>query len=129
MMETQLTVRTELLQLFRSLLPGLICGVLFDVFRTLRTILPHHAAAIFLEDAFFSFTACFLLQCYAWSFCNGALRWQHAAGMLTGFLLYLLTAGAVWVRILRRSERFFRRIRQAVCRIFRKPPPAPEKNL
>ncbi len=101
-MHTQLTVHTELLRFLRSLLLGLPCGLLFDLFRTLRALLPHHPAAVFMEDAVYSFLCCFMIQCYAWSFCGGVLRWMYVAGAMIGLVCYLLTIGKVWARMLMR---------------------------
>lgn len=117
-METQLTVHTELLRFLRSLLLGLPCGLLLDFFRTLRALLPHHPAAVFLEDAVFAFLCCFTVQCYAWSFCGSVLRWQYPAGALIGLFCYLLTVGRVWSRILLRLRRAACSIRQKILRLF-----------
>lgn len=117
-METQLTVSTELMRFCYSLLLGLPCGILLEIFRTLRALLPHHPIAVFIEDTIFSFSCCFVLQCYVWSFCAGALRWQYAAGMCLGLILWLLTAGAVWRRILDRVQLTGRVIREKIIRVF-----------
>ncbi len=109
-MQTQLTVHTELLRFLYSLLPGLCCGLLLEGFRTLRALLPHHPIAVFLEDALFSFLCCFILQCYAWSFCAGILRWQYGFGMLLGLVIWMLTVGAVWMRMLQRLRHLRRRL-------------------
>ncbi len=117
-METQLTVHTELIRFLRSLLLGLPCGLLFDLFRTLRALLPHHPAAVFLEDAVYTFFCCFIIQCYAWSFCDGVLRWMYAVGAMLGLICYLLTAGKVWSRILLRLHRTACAIRQKIRSLF-----------
>lgn len=117
-METQLTVGTELMRFFYSLPVGLLCGVLLEIFRTLRALLPHHPIAVFIEDTLFSFLCCFVLQCYAWSFCAGALRWQYAAGLLLGLAVWLCTFGAVWVRMLERLRRICRILCQKIRRVF-----------
>ena len=117
-MLTQLTVHTELLRFLRSLLLGLPCGLLFDMLRTLRVLLPHHPAAVFLEDAAYAFFCCFAVQCYAWSFCGGVFRWMYAAGGLLGLTVYMLTAGRVWARILLRLRRAACAIRQKIRRMF-----------
>ena len=117
-MHTQLTVHTELLRFCYSLVPGLICGILLECFRTLRALLPHHPLAVFLEDTVFSFLCCFILQCYVWSFCEGALRWQYVFGMLTGLTLWLCTAGAVWMRMLQRLGAFRNRLTGKLRRCF-----------
>lgn len=117
-METQLTVGTELMRFFYSLPAGMLCGVLLEVFRTLRALLPHHPIAVFLEDTVFSFLCCFILQCYAWSFCAGSLRWQYAAGMCLGLGIWMCTFGAVWMRMLTRIRRICRGIAQKIRRFF-----------
>ncbi len=115
-METHLTVQEELLHLLRTLLLGLGCGVLFDLLRMLRALLPHGRIAVFLEDALFSFACCFVLQVDAWSFCGGALCWQHMIGLGLGLLIWLLTAGRVTARMLYRLRRF----RQRMLRLLRR---------
>lgn len=117
-MQPHISVGTELLRFLRSLLLGLPCGLLLELFRTLRALLPHHPLAVFLEDAVFSFAFCFFLQCYAWSFCAGALRWQYAFGAVLGLAVWLCTAGALWTRMLLRIKRCCCTIRQKIKRIF-----------
>lgn len=117
-MEQALPVALELRRVLYALPLGLICGLLFDIMRILRALLPHHYIAVFLEDTLFSFLCCFMLQCYAWSFCGGALRWQYAAGAGIGLCLYLLTAGLVISRILRRWSRFCHALRKKIRLVF-----------
>lgn len=110
-MDTHITVQTEMLWFLRAVLLGVGCGVLFDLMRMLRALLPHGRIAVFLEDAVFSFVFCFVWQVDAWSFCGGALRWQHLPGMAAGLLLYLLTVGRVTARMLYRLRQVRRGIR------------------
>ena len=119
-MDTHITVQEELLRLLRAGVLGLCCGVLFDVLRFLRAVLPHGNTAIFLEDALFAFLFCFVLQVDAWSFCGGALRWPQAFGMLLGLLCYLLTAGLVTGRMLRRMRLFRARCLLFLIRLIRR---------
>ncbi|MCR4761494.1 MAG: spore cortex biosynthesis protein YabQ [Oscillospiraceae bacterium] len=115
-----LTVAEELLRFLRSLLLGLPAGILLDFFRTLRVLLPHHPAAVFLEDALYAFALCFFLQCYAWMYADTVFRWPYALGELLGLVVYLLTAGAVWMRMLRRIRGRLSRIRAFLSRtVFR----------
>ena len=111
-MTPHLTVAQELMRFVQSLLLGLPAGLLLDLFRTLRALLPHHPLTVFLEDALYSFSLCLLLQCFVWMFADTALRWQYALGEMLGLLLYLLTAGRVWGRCLFRIRRFRQRIRR-----------------
>ncbi|MBQ6042105.1 MAG: spore cortex biosynthesis protein YabQ [Oscillospiraceae bacterium] len=111
-----LTVAEELLRFLRSILLGLPAGILLDLFRTLRILLPHHPAAVFLEDALYAFALCFFLQCYAWMYADTVFRWPYAAGEILGLAAYMLTVGAVWMRMLRRIRCRISRIRSFFCR-------------
>ena len=111
-----LTVAEELLRFLRSLLIGLPAGVLLDLFRTLRAFLPHHPAAVFLEDTIYVFALCFFLQCYVWMYADTVFRWPYALGEILGLAVYMLTVGAVWKRMLRRIRCRFFRIRSFFCR-------------
>ena len=106
-------VQTQLLLFLGSFAVGAAAGLLLDCFRTLRALLPHHAAVVFLEDALYVFCCIFMVQCYAWMYAQGVFRWQYAVGACSGLTLYLLTVGAVWMRILQRIRRGMARVHKA----------------
>lgn len=118
------TIEQETWLFLGSCLLGIPVGMLLDLMRLLRTILPHHAAAVFLEDALLICFAAILVQCYATMFARGALRYYDALGCCCGFLIYLCTVGAVWQRMLSRMRdgvhRFSDRFRQSCYRIWQK---------
>ena len=93
-------VRTETLQFLGSLLVGIPAGLLLDTLRTLRAFLPHHPLAVFLEDFFYSAACGVMVAAYAWGFCGSVLRWYLVLGAGIGLVLYLVSAGAVWMRML-----------------------------
>ena len=126
-MDTQITVQAELLRFLRILLLGGVCGILFDCMRLLRAFLPHGVIAVFLEDTIFSFAVCFVLQVDAWSFCNGALCWQHFCGIWLGLLLWLLTAGRLTAAFLRRIRMLRNRISRLLRCLFCRPANPEEK--
>ena len=108
-----------------SCLLGLPIGLLLDIFRTLRALLPHPKFVVFLEDALLSLAGCVLLQLYATVFARDSLRWYFALGAALGLALYLLTIGLLWGRclgvlrkILRGIARLVGRMRQKIMRIF-----------
>ena len=109
-MTPHLTVAQELTRFAQSQLLGIPAGLLLDLFRTLRALLPHHPLTVFFEDALYAFSLCLLLQCFVWMYADTALRWQYALGELLGLGMYLLTAGRVWGRCLLRLRRFRQRI-------------------
>ena len=123
-MTPHLTVQQELTRFAQSLLLGIPAGLLLDLFRTLRALLPHHPLTVFLEDALYTFLLCFLLQCFVWMYADTVLRWQYALGELLGLALYLLTAGTVWSRILRRLCAIRQKIRLAFVKNTEKEKPA-----
>ena len=83
--------------------------------------------AVFLEDTIFSFAVCFVLQVDAWSFCNGALCWQHFCGIWLGLLLWLLTAGRLTAAFLRRIRMLRNRISRLLRCLFCRPANPEEK--
>lgn len=103
-----------------SCLLGLPLGLCFDCLRFLRTLLPHHRTAVFLEDALFAVGFVLLWQGYAVSAAGGSLRYYFALGALLGFALYLLTVGAVTKRIMRQIRRIRRRTGNLFNRCFRR---------
>lgn len=126
-METQITVQTELHRLLFAGMLGLCCGVFFDLLRLLRALFPHGNAAVFIEDALFSFLFCFVFQVDAWSFCGGVPRWPQFLGMLAGFCTYLLTIGRITAGIFRQLRQFRETIRRLLLRLFRRICGKPEK--
>ena len=103
-----------------SCLLGVPLGMLFDLFRTLRALLPHHPVIVFLEDTFFALCFCVSLQLYASAFGQDALRWYYALGALLGLALWLLTLGALWMRLLRGIRRMLGKILHSFGRIMQK---------
>ena len=111
------TIREQTRMFLGSVLLGLPAGLLLDVFRSLRTLVPHGKAAVFLEDTLFAFLTAVMLQTYSVMFVHGSLRIYCALGAFLGLLLYLLTIGALWMRFLRTLHRLTSGIR---CRIRQK---------
>lgn len=123
-MTPHLAVSQELTRFAQSLLLGIPAGLLLDLFRTLRALLPHHPLTVFLEDALYTFLLCFLLQCFIWMYADTVLRWQYVCGELIGLAVYLLTAGTVWSRVLRRVCTIRQKIRSIFVKNTEKEKPA-----
>lgn len=124
MPEQFLTVHQETWLFLGSCLLGIPLGLLMDALRLLRCLLPHHAAAVFLEDMLIVCAAAVLVQCYAVMFARSELRAYDAFGCLCGFVVYYCTVGAVWGRMLRRLKKGRMRITQGIrglcCGIWQK---------
>lgn len=91
--ETFRTVEEELLLLGGSVLLGIPSGILFDLFRFLRRLIPHHWSVTMLEDIFFLIVTSFLLLCYVSGFARGEFRMHYVIGCLCGFVLHECTLG------------------------------------
>lgn len=103
--DTFWTTQEELLLFGGACLLGLPTGLLFDVFRLLRRLLPHHAIAVAAEDIIWLTAVSTALLCYASGFAKGVFRGYYAAGCLIGFLLYECILGRPVVLLL---EKLFR---------------------
>lgn len=97
--EHDFTVWTEIVRLLGSIAAGLSAGVLYDGFRLLRAVFPHHGVMVFLEDFLYAFLFAVMVQLYAAGFCGDVLRWYQIAGMLLGLTAYLLTVGRMTARL------------------------------
>lgn len=91
--DTFWTTQEELLLFGGACLLGLPAGVLFDVFRLIRKLVPHHSLAVAAEDIVYLTIVSMMLLCYASAFAKGVFRGYYAAGCLIGFLLYECTFG------------------------------------
>ncbi len=103
--DTFWTTQEELLLFGCAVLLALPAGVLFDLLRLFRRLIPHHPLAVALEDVLWLLTVSLLLLLYATAFAKGVFRVYYAAGCLLGFVIYLCTIGRVTVPLLARLLR------------------------
>ncbi len=140
MPDFSISVSQEARLFLMSCLLGIPIGMLLDGFRLLRALLPHHKLTVFLEDALLAFSACLLLQFYASAFARSDLRYYFAVGALLGLCLWVLTVGAVWMRMLTRVRsrakqtaaavlRFLWKIRQKTTAVFVRNPKKTDEAL
>ena len=92
--ETFFSVSEELRLFILSCAFGAAFGLLFEVFRTVRTILPHNIPLIAVEDTAFLLIYAVFLPAFASAAARGELRMYFAIGNILGFILYLATVGA-----------------------------------
>lgn len=106
--ETYFLVPEQLLLFGGACLMGVPAGLLLDVFRLLRVLLPHNALAVALEDVILCVLWAFMLLGFTYAFARGEFRMYYAAGMFLGLVLYEVTLGIWLLRVLRmlKSKRF-----------------------
>lgn len=85
-------------------------GLLYDAFRMLRIILPHHKIVIFLEDLLFCTAAILLSFAFVISMGNGVLRGFMVFGELMGAILYFFTLGLAITGIANKVKSWVRHI-------------------
>lgn len=110
-LETFFTVPEQTRLLIFAVLLGIPLGVVFDVLRMLRLLLPHGKLAAALEDVAFLLLWAGALLCFSTVLARGEFRGYYVMSSVLGFLLYRCTLGCVTVPFLGRFWRGF----SAVC--------------
>lgn len=83
---------------FYSLGFGFLLGILYDVFRTVRTVISNSRGFVFFMDLLY-FTACaFLIFCFNMVVDSGHIRIYIALGELLGWLVYYFSFGVIALR-------------------------------
>ena len=88
-LETFFTVPEQTRLLIFAVLLGIPLGVVFDVLRTLRLLLPHGKLAAALEDVAFLLLWAGALLCFSTVLARGEFRGYYVMGSVLGFLLPL----------------------------------------
>ena len=122
-LETFFTVPEQTRLLIFAVLLGIPLGVVFDVLRTLRLLLPHGKLAAALEDVAFLLLWAGALLCFSTVLARGEFRGYYVMGSVLGFLLYRCTLGCVTVPLLGRVlagifgslRRLFRPLSTVLC--------------
>lgn len=71
-----------------SVLMGACLGVVFDVFRALRAIIPHTPFFVGVEDILFAAVWGLSLIVFSMEICRGEIRIYYFVGNVLGFALY-----------------------------------------
>jgi len=111
-----------------SIVLGLICGLIYDVFRLLRIAFRCGAILVFLTDIIFWLLCAFLTYSFLLCFTDGTVRFYVLIAAAAGFIIYLLTIGKltrkVFLFVFKPFKAFFRLIRRI---FFKKSIQNPEK--
>ena len=86
--ETYRTAQEELSLFGGSILLGIPAGLLFDILKLFRRIVPHSIWFTALEDILFLTAVSLLLLCYTGSIGGGEFRFYELVGCFGGFFLY-----------------------------------------
>ena len=117
--ETFFSVNEELVLFGLSCLFGALLGVIYDVFRTARVMMPHKGWMVFAEDAVFLGFYGIFLSAFASVASRGELRFYFVIGNAAGFALYLATVGSVVISTMKKLCYFLKKIIRIVFTPFR----------
>lgn len=84
-----------------SCLFGIPIGIVFDIFRAFRIVVPHGKIAVVIEDIFFFLLYGVFIMCFTITAARSEFRFFYCFGNLLGFVLYFTTVGSVITKILR----------------------------
>lgn len=117
--ESFFTVHEQLVLFGLSCVFGAVLGICYDVFRTLRIVLPHNSWLVAAEDIIFMLGYGIFLSVFVSAVARGEFRFYYVIGNLIGFILYLITAGTAVVAAVRKLFSFIKLILSVIMRPFR----------
>lgn len=100
--ETFFSVKEEVFLFLFSCIAGVFIGVFYDIFRTVRIIIPHNAFFVFIEDIIFLAVYAVFLTSFASAQARGELRFYFIIGNAIGFIVYFFTVGTFIIRTFRK---------------------------
>lgn len=97
------TVFGESAVIIQSVIFGLIAGLLFELFRSLRSVTPANAALVALEDVVFWIIFAFSSVVFFVKIYSGRLELFPVFAVLSGFLLFYSLFGRLGTRLRTRA--------------------------
>jgi len=99
---------------------GAAIGLIYDVFRLVRRIIPHSAAVIHIEDTVFWVSVSLLMFYVTLQTSYGKVRFFNILGAALGALLYFMTAGRLFAAASERIEGKIRSISLIIKKLLHK---------
>ncbi len=103
-----LTAQTQIF--LYSLGFGFLLGILYDVFRTLRTVISNSRGFVLFMDLLYFAVCAFLIFCFNMVVAGGHIRIYIALGELLGWLIYYFSFGAIAIKAGNAVSAFIKRI-------------------
>lgn len=117
--ETFYSVHEQLILFGISCIFGAVLGVCYDVFRTVRVILPHNSWLVLFEDILFLAGYTVFLTSFVSAAARGELRLYFVIGNILGFAVYLCTVGSAVIRTMKKLFSFICTVFNFIMRPFR----------
>lgn len=110
------TLSEECLLFLYSVLLGVFLGVVFDIFRIIRAIIPHKSALVAVEDVIFMMIWGLSLVIFSVELSRGNVRFFCFLGSVLGFAIYFFTVGYALLTAIRAVSNAIRRFFYLVYR-------------
>ncbi|MBP1564300.1 MAG: spore cortex biosynthesis protein YabQ [Oscillospiraceae bacterium] len=98
-LETFFSINEQLKLFLLSCLLGIPVGIIYDIFRIIRIILPHNHVLTAIEDVLFFIIYSVILMCFTISAARADFRVYYIVGNIIGAGAYFFTVGNVITRI------------------------------
>lgn len=136
-LETFFTTAEQTQLFLMSCVMGIPIGIIFDIFRALRAVLPHNRLMVALEDTIFLGIYSVILAMFCVVFSRSEFRVFYIIGNILGFGIYFFTLGNIVVSAIRKAVEFIRnifrfiyvKIKKLISPIVKKIKPNTEKNI
>lgn len=99
-----------------SLILGALLGIVFEVFRTVRSLFGGGTVAVFIQDVVFWIISSFVVYIFFLIFTKGTVRYFVLIGAFLGFTVYMKTIGKFTAFLFRQ---IFRPIKFAVQQLIK----------
>ncbi len=105
-LETFFTAKTQLEVFLISCGVGLVLGLIYDIFRVFRIVVPHTNLLVAIEDVILITLYSVFTMCFAFSLMRGQIRVFFLVGNALGFTVWLLTIGSIVVKTVNRIKSY-----------------------
>ena len=119
-LETFFTVNEQTRLFLISCILGIPLGILFDIFRVIRTLLPHNTILVAIEDIFFMALYAVFMTAFTIVCARGDYRFFYTIGNILGFALYFFTAGNIILGVIRKISHWIHSFFRFISLPFRK---------
>jgi hypothetical protein len=105
-LETFFLNGTQLQTFWLSCVVGVVIGMVYDVFRIFRVIIPHNDLLLAIEDIVLMTAYGIFTICFAFALMRGQIRFFFVMGNLIGFILWYFTLGNVIIQTVKRLRSY-----------------------
>ncbi|NLP26414.1 MAG: hypothetical protein GX365_03595 [Clostridiales bacterium] len=109
-LETFFTATEQTRLFLLSCLLGIPIGIVFDIFRVLRAIIPHNKIMVALEDIIFMFLYASFVMCFSIVASRGEFRFFYVVGNFLGFTVYFFSIGNLVLTVIRNITLFIHKV-------------------